>query len=297
MDEPILMPINKKFLAHFEALMDDKQKTIIGVKIRANQVRQYTEGLIDLFLKDKIMPNLKQNEDYDKISSSKKIKYIEKYNKNIATTIRRIFEIGGKGSHFKGHVSEKELNEIIKLSTHFIEDIFVEYFLSPSHKFGTEEILTIFSMLPLRHRIYILENVYAKDKNLDVVKKLSLAYIKNGEDEKFNSLITEALEEKIINSVEYAELCKKCLALKEKLPEVQMLNSKYSSDTKHVIGKIAPSVPDLLVIGFPSSRDVFDMLKAADLFKRWFKENEGKYPEFVNLFYCLMARDDREYTS
>ena len=56
----ILMPINEQFGDVFETFMDDNQKA----KIRANNVRQYVEGIIDLLLKDKIVPTLKPTEDY-----------------------------------------------------------------------------------------------------------------------------------------------------------------------------------------------------------------------------------------
>ena len=44
----ILMPINQNFLEVFEVFMDENQKN----KIRANNVRQYIEGIIDLLLKN-----------------------------------------------------------------------------------------------------------------------------------------------------------------------------------------------------------------------------------------------------
>ena len=47
----VLMPINEKFIEVFEVFMDTNQRT----KIRANNVRQYTEGIVDLILKDKIV--------------------------------------------------------------------------------------------------------------------------------------------------------------------------------------------------------------------------------------------------
>lgn len=293
MNESILIPINEDFIDVFETFMNEEQK----IKIRANNVRQYIEGIIDLLLKDKIVLHLKPNEAYEGINQKRKIEYIEKYSPSIATTIRRIFTIGGEGSHFKGRVSEDELNEIIEMSTHFIEDIFVEYFLSPNHKFGTEDIFKIFSMLPLKHRIYILENVYSKDKNPSIVDRLSLAYSKNGDDERFNSLIDEALKLKIISNFEYDVFSKKHQAIKEELSEVHALNSEYSNDSKFVKGKFSKSIPDLLVIGFPSSTNIFDTAKAVSIFKDWFKKDKDKYPEFINLFYCLMARDDREYTN
>ena len=66
-------------------------------------------------------------------------------------------------------VSNDELQQIIDKAVHIVEDIFVRYFLEPEHKFGSENIFTIFSMLPLKHRIYILEKVSAHYTNLDVV--------------------------------------------------------------------------------------------------------------------------------
>jgi len=291
MDESILIPINEDFIDVFETFMNEEQKT----KIRANYVRQYIEGIIDLLLKDKIMLYLNPNEPYEGINQKRKIEYIEKYSLSIAMSIRRIFAIGGEGSHFKGRVSKDDLNEIIEMSIHFIEDIFVEYFLSPNHEFGTENILKIFSMLSLKHRIYILENIYSKYKNSSIVDRLSLAYLKNGDDEKLNTLLNEALKLEIICTEEYDTYLKKYQAIKEELPEVQALNSEYSSDSKFVNAKFSKSVPDLLVIGFPSSKNVFDTAKAVSTFKNWLEEEKDNYPEFINLFYCLMARDDRQY--
>jgi hypothetical protein len=292
MNESILIPINEDFIDVFETFMNEEQKT----KIRANNVRQYIEGVIDLLLKNKIMLHLKPDERYEGISAKRKIEYIEKYSPSIAINIRKIFSIGGKGSHFEGRVSEDELNEIIEMATHFIEDIFVEYFLSPNHKFGTENIFTIFSMLPLKNRIYILENVYSKERNRNIVDRLSLAYSKNGDDEKFISLTKEALEEKIISHDEYDCFFKKHQAIKERLQEVQTLNSAYPSDSGRVIAKPSKSDSDLFVTGFPSSGDIFDTAKVAIVFKDWFEKDKDKYPEFIDLFYCLMARDDRKYS-
>ena len=61
MKNEVLMPINQEFLDVFDVFMDEEQR----VKIRANNVRQYAEGIIDLLLKDKIKIALKPNEPYD----------------------------------------------------------------------------------------------------------------------------------------------------------------------------------------------------------------------------------------
>ena len=67
MENEILMPINENFLDVFDTFMNEEQKT----KIRANSVRQYAEGIIDLLLKDKIKATLKSNETYEGINWGK----------------------------------------------------------------------------------------------------------------------------------------------------------------------------------------------------------------------------------
>lgn len=99
-----LMPINQTFLDVFDTFMNTEQRN----KIRANNVRQYTEGIIDLLLKDKITAHLKPTELYEGLSWKKKIKIIEeKYDSDIARNIRKIFEIGGEGSHLKAQLITK----------------------------------------------------------------------------------------------------------------------------------------------------------------------------------------------
>ena len=67
------MPINEKFIEVFEVFMDANQRT----KIRANNVRQYTEGIVDLILKDKIVATLKPSEIYEGINWGRKIKILQ----------------------------------------------------------------------------------------------------------------------------------------------------------------------------------------------------------------------------
>ena len=62
-----LMPINQTFLDVFDTFMNTEQRN----KIRANNVRQYTEGIIDLLLKDKITAHLKPTELYEGLSWKK----------------------------------------------------------------------------------------------------------------------------------------------------------------------------------------------------------------------------------
>lgn len=283
MKNEVLMPVNQDFLDVFDIFMDEEQKT----KIRANNVRQYVEGIVDLLLKDKIKATLKPNELYEGINWGRKIKILkENYDEEIANDIQDIFKIGGDGSHFNGKVKEEELQLIIEKAIHIVENIFVKYFLAPEHKFGSENIYTIFSMLPLRHRIYILEKVSEKYINQDVVDRLSLAYVKFGEKDKAYKLLEKALRDEVINTQFYEHKKKALSVLSSKLIELYDKNPQYSK---------ALVVEDVLVVGLPTSKDVFDTAKAVQIFSEWFVQDKDKYPEFINLFLYLMKTDTRKY--
>ena len=289
MKNEVLMPVNQDFLDVFDIFMDEEQKT----KIRANNVRQYVEGIVDLLLKDKIKATLKPNELYEGINWGRKIKILkENYDEEIANDIQDIFKIGGDGSHFNGKVKEEELQLIIEKAIHIVENIFVKYFLAPKHKFGSENIYTIFSMLPLRHRIYILEKVSEKYINQDVVDRLSLAYVKFGEKDKAYKLLEKALRDEVINTQFYEDRKKALSVLSSKLIELYDKNEGYEKNPQYSKALV---VEDVLVVGLPTSKDVFDTAKAVQIFSEWFVQDKDKYPEFINLFLYLMKTDTRKY--
>lgn len=289
MKNEVLMPVNQDFLDVFDIFMDEEQKT----KIRANNVRQYVEGIVDLLLKDKIKATLKPNELYEGINWGRKIKILkENYDEEIANDIQDIFKIGGDGSHFNGKVKEEELQLIIEKAIHIVENIFVKYFLAPKHKFGSENIYTIFSMLPLRHRIYILEKVSEKYINQDVVDRLSLAYVKFGEKDKAYKLLEKALRDEVINTQFYKDRKKALSVLSSKLIELYDKNEGYEKNPQYSKALV---VEDVLVVGLPTSKDVFDTAKAVQIFSEWFVQDKDKYPEFINLFLYLMKTDTRKY--
>lgn len=285
----ILMPIREDFLEIFEIFMDENQKT----KIRANTVRQYAEGIIDLLLKDKIVPVLKPNEVYEGINWGRKIKIIrEHYDSEIADDIQEIFKVGGDGSHFSGKVEYEDLQMIINKAVHIIENIFVKYFLTPGHEFGTENIFTIFSMLPLKHRIYILERVSKYYTNKDVVDRLSLAYVKSGDSNKAIDLLKKSLQDETIDRCYYEYKLKALSVLEANIDELYRQNAEYEKSPE---SSKAIIVGDLWVVGLPTSKNVFDTAKAMRVFSSWFEKAKDQYPEFINLFFYLMKTDERQY--
>lgn len=284
-----LMPVNECFVDVFETFMSDTQKT----KIRANSVRQYIEGIIDLLLKDKIVAVLKPTENYMCINWGRKIKIIkENYDENIGENIQEIFRIGGDGSHFNGRVKDDDLHKIINKAIHIVEDIFVKYFLDPKHKFGSENIFTIFSMLPLHNRIYILENVSKHYINPDIIDRLSLAYTKHGEKNKAITLLEKALQEDIIDNDFYNNQLTKLDILSLNLESLYKINAQYENNPERSSAIFAG---DQLVVGFPTPKDVFETSKAVQIFSQWFETGKDTYPEFINLFLYLMQTDNRDY--
>lgn len=283
------MPINEDFLDVFDTFMNEEQKT----KIRANNVRQYAEGIVDLLLKDKIQATLKPNEIYEGINWGRKIKILkENYDEKIANDIQEIFRIGGDGSHFSGKVQTEELEMIIETAIHIVENIFIKYFLTPEHIFGSENIYTIFSMLPLRHRIYILERVSEHYINQDVVDRLSLAYIKYGEKEKAYKLLEKALQDEVVDLQFYTYKKRALNVLDANLSELYKQNEEYEKNPEYSKALVSG---ELLMVGLPTSKDIFDTAKAVQIFKEWFDKDKDKYPEFINLFLYLMKTDTRQY--
>lgn len=285
----IMMPINKKFLEVFKDFMDDSLRD----KMRAHNVRQYYEGIINLFLSSKMQKYVVNDTPFENLTMKNKLKLLEKhYNYELTSEMRKIFDIGGNGSHIDGIVSREEVEEIIEDAKHFVEKIFILYFLEPEHNFGKENIYTIFSMLPLANRIYILEEIYKKIPNEIVVEKLSLAYVKNHNYTYSLEFLKNAKEKGIINEKFHSAQIDKLNDIKKYLPAVHNLN-KYTLEEGNRMKSV--NGENYLVFGYPSSKNIVETSKLVSKFKELFDESSESYPEFIRLFLCLMAIDSREY--
>jgi len=79
------------------------------------------------------------------------------------------------------------------------------------HPFGSEmPVLTLLSTLPPRDRCSILEVIRAKDpSNVEVYNKLSMAYLKNGQESKARELLQEGLETDALDDFTFQQLDEK----------------------------------------------------------------------------------------
>ncbi len=154
--------------------------------LRANCLRRYLEGAIDLLIKGKVIQRASFTEkQWDKLQLYKKIQKIrEFYSADIADAFDELRHIGNPGSHFGNEVSKDDINKGIGAATRIVEMVLVEYF--KTYPAGSQKpVLTLLSALPPRNRIYIWEKIIENGQNdLWVTDKLSMAYLKNGQYEK-----------------------------------------------------------------------------------------------------------------
>ena len=147
-------------------------------------------------------------------------------------------------------------------------------------------------MLPLEHRIYILENVATYYTNQHIVDRLTLAYTKSGEQNKAIELLEKSLQENVIDKFFYNVRLDKIKILSLRLTELYEKNAQYENDPEHSVALIEGN---RLIVGLPTSKDVFETARAVQIFGEWFQTDKEKYPEFINLFLYLMKTDNRQY--
>jgi hypothetical protein len=278
--------------------MSDDYKTSIRIKNKANTARQYAEGIMDLLLYDtKIYPHLTEKEkikyiDPEKRNRTKCIDILEKYySLEIASKLKIIFkDLGNTGSHFSGEVQIEQLKEQRNLLCRIIEDVFVQYFLDSNHLFGSENIFTLFGMLTLNSRIYILEKLYTNYQNIDVIDRLTLAYVKNDELQKAIDFLMQSYSNEEIDGDYYFTKVMSLTSMYNDLADVQRLNSENLNSGITIMKQ---SNNGLWITGYPSNKNIFEIQKAVICFKSWFDSDKDKYPEFINLFFSLMIFDNR----
>ena len=128
--------------------------------------------------------------------------------------------------------------------------------------------------------------------NKDIIDRLSLAYTKFGEKNKAITLLEKSLQEKVIDKSFYKIQLDRINILSQNLEELYKKNAGYENNPGHSVALV---VGDKLVVGLPTSKDVFETARAVQIFDTWFKTGKDKYPEFINLFLYLMKTDNREY--
>lgn len=209
--------------------------------LRANCLRRYLEGAIDLLIKSKViqMESISEKQ-WDKLKLYKKIEKIrEFYSTDIADAFDELRHIGNPGSHFGSEVPKDDISKGVGIATRIVEMVLIEYF--KTYPAGSQApVLTLLSALPPRNRIYIWGKILESGQNdLWVTDKLSMAYLKNGQYEKSISFLDEQKSIGIINEEEYENFVQKINLLHENLDRFDIAQNIL--DVKRIFETIASS--------------------------------------------------------
>mgnify|MGYP001661374888 FL=1 len=256
---PPLIPY--KLVDEYGDFINDEMRNVV----RANCLRRYLEGAIDLLIKDKVLAAGLPEEKWNNYNLNNRIQAIGKYySKRIEEEFCRLRIIGNGGSHYNPEemISTEDINEGIEIATKIVEEVVIEYFYN--HPVGTEPpVLTMLSSLPPCKRIYILERVSKKDQgNIMLIDKLAMAYLKNGEKENAMQYLKSEKDNGNLDEVMYEQLVDK----------IELLDRSMDK--------------------FDIAKNILDV---ARIFECLFSlPDYNKYPEFINIFLVLVTGYNRE---
>lgn len=83
------------------------------------------------------------------------------------------------------------------------------------HRFGSiNPVMSFLSLLPIQDRIDLLNSLLEGDNtNVNIYDKLSMAYLKNGEQMKATTLLSDAYKSGLLSDLHFSQLREKILSL------------------------------------------------------------------------------------
>ena len=256
---PRLIPYD--LLEEFSDILDENLKN----KFRANSLRQYLEGIVEMFFKDDVI--VKEGltvESWNKKPLHQHIELICKhYDANFGGIFNKLKGIGNQGSHHRTAktVTHQEIVEGLEIVVTIVEEILIDYF--GKYPFGTQlPVMTYLSALPPISRVYILKRLWENDKqNSEIIDKLSMAYLKSGNKEE-STVFLDTLK-----------------------------SNNYITDYEHLVFIDKIEKMSKYVDKFDISQNLFD---TGEIFKRLSRESSliEQYPEFTKIFFTLLKGYD-----
>lgn len=256
LDKEISPMIPEELLDEYNDIMNNELRSVL----RANSIRRYLEGILELFIRNNILKNIGVSQEiWNEKDLYNKIKMIGGYyDREIQSKFHEIRIVGNKGSHFGSNVDEEEINKSILIINNIFEYLIIEYF--KKYRFGSEApVLTLLSALPPRSRVKIIEEVRKNDEfNEWTIDKLSMAYLKSGDIGKSKEFLKKCLKNNYIDEQVYDDYMWKMDALNANIDKFDI--SKNILDTKRIVDALTQS-----------------------------SESYKKYPEFLELFFILLS--------
>lgn len=220
---------------------NDFMNPLLREVLRSNCLRRYLEGAIDLLLKGKIISASDiDDEKWNHYNLNNKIQAIGKYyDKDIEVEFDELRKIGNEGSHFGNDVSKVDINKGISIATKIIEMVLIHYF--KDYPLGSQlPVMTLLSSLPPKSRIFILRSLWEYgQQNMDVIDKLSMAYLKSGQYQKSLLFLKEIKDQGILSDIQFDQFALKINMLNNNLDKFDI--SKNILDVKRIFETLTNS--------------------------------------------------------
>jgi hypothetical protein len=146
--------------------------------------------------------------------------------------------IGNAGVHdgIDSEISKKDVDELFEVIYEFPIKLFSALFRKTGFYSENSWTLTVLSVLPPYYRIKILSEYFLENKSFTVIEKLSMAYLKNNNEDKAFELLVDSLNNECITYKEYKYLVEGINLLKPNLEKFRI--AKSLNDSKNLLKEL-----------------------------------------------------------
>lgn len=195
---PLIVPIAASY---FRKAMDSQN----DLYYRSIDIRLCLERIADSMIYEFVPPHIKGKWNEYKLHR-KLLAAKEFLDNNIVSDLIDAKKIGNMGAHegTEANIVEGNIEFSLEAVSNFSLEIFVSYFkVYGFHNSGPSKWApTILSVLPPKYRIEILNKYFEYDKSLLVVRKLAMAYLKNGQNNECFKFIESSYRDNLISKEE-----------------------------------------------------------------------------------------------
>lgn len=241
---PLISPLSRKYFDYASEQNGYKHHRAEDIRLCLEYV---CNQIIFIFMSEDIKKKWRRYDLHDKLNASRSF-----LDEQVVDKLIEAKNLGNKGVHQgeEGNYSEEDIEKYLDVIRDFSLEIFYSYFKNNGFDFKkTSWIPTIFSTLPPRYRVKILEKYYKNDnKSLFVIEKLSKAYLKSGLEKEAREFLLRCYEKKEIAVESYELLDNDISLLKGSISKLPIAKDLESS--KNNFNKLLPLIEEKERDGF-----------------------------------------------
>lgn len=187
---------------------------------RSLDIRICLEKIANLMIYEFVESHIKEKwgryDLHEKLLASKTF-----LNNKVVTDLIGAKKIGNKAVHegLEANITENNIEISLEAVSNFSIEMFVSFFkVNGFHNNGPSKWApTILSVLPPKYRIQILNKYLEYDKSYLVIRKLTMAYLKNGQDNECFQFIEKSYSDNLISREEAETLNYDMVSLKHSI--------------------------------------------------------------------------------